>query len=360
MAGAPQTEDQMQAAVAGIAAQALGAPPQQPQQPQQPASPSQQPTTQSTGQDTAQDKAAEAGAPKTEGDKQVADPVIYEVDMGDGKKRKLTPEQISQTFARYSSLNYRNAQMKPVMDVIDQVQRDNPGISPSQLAEKMQAIYRAAESNPTMGDQGKTGNNAPPSASNQAQSPEDIEQSLTRWEQENAATLPPGYKDMMMAGGQAGQGMAQMQQQLAQMQRMMQAVLAQSQGTADAAQRGFADAQAQQSTAIRQTIANNIDRVQAALQIPDEKAQDFMVYAAERGFTLEDFVDPQLTIKVMQDFRNSMDSPEMERMRQIAQRRQAFTGTMGQTAGASAQPVPNGGTTFDKLTDTVMAAKVGS
>ena len=33
---------------------------------------------------------------------------------------------------------------------------------------------------------------------------------------------------------------------------------------------------------------------------------------------MEDFVDPQMTIRVMQDFKNNMDSPEMERMRAIA------------------------------------------
>jgi hypothetical protein len=75
-----------------------------------------------------------------------------------------------------------------------------------------------------------------------------------------------------------------------------------------------------------------------------------MIFAAERGYTMEDFVDPNLTIKVMQDFRNSMDSPEMERMRGIAQRRQAFTGSLGATPSAGEAPAEDASAaTFDRL-----------
>ena len=157
-----------------------------------------------------------------------------------------------------------------------------------------------------------------------------------------------------------GQGMAQMQQQLAQTQQMLQAVLAQSNGVADAAKQGMQGAQSQQINAMRQSISNNIDKVQTALGLADDKANDFMVFAAERGFTMEDFVDPQLTIKVMTDFKNNMDSPEMERMRAIAQRRQAYTGSMGSTpsAGSSAEAgAGDGGNTFDKLATMAMQKK---
>jgi hypothetical protein len=75
---------------------------------------------------------------------------------------------------------------------------------------------------------------------------------------------------------------------------------------------------------------------------------------------MEDFVDPQLTIKVMTDFKNNMDSPEMERMRAIAQRRQAYTGSMGSTpsAGSNAEAgAGDGGNTFDKLATMAMQKK---
>ena len=162
----------------------------------------------------------------------------------------------------------------------------------------------------------------------------EMEASLSKWEEENAATLPPGYKEMMLATSQGNQGM---QNQVARLEQMLKMVLAQSQGNVDAARQGMEGAQKQQINAVRQQIANNIDRVQAALGLPDDKADDFMMFAAERGFTMEDFVDPQMTIRVMQDFKNNMDSPEMERMRAIAQRRQAFTGSLGSACRSTKQ-----------------------
>jgi ElaB/YqjD/DUF883 family membrane-anchored ribosome-binding protein len=130
----------------------------------------------------------------------------------------------------------------------------------------------------------------------QAKEAGDIDSMLKQWEEENAASLPPGYKDIIVGGQQS---MQQMQQQLDETRQMLQQVLAQSQGVADAARQGVQQGQQQQIDSVRQQIGNNIDRVQQALQLPDDKAEDFMTFAAERGFTLEDFVDPQLTVKVM-------------------------------------------------------------
>ena len=145
---------------------------------------------------------------------------------------------------------------------------------------------------------------------------------------------------MMMSGAQGNQGMQAMQQQINQLSQLLRGVLANSQGVADAAKNQVANSQAQSVAAVQQQIANNIDRVQQALGLPDTAANDFMIFAAERGFTMEDFVDPQMTIKVMQDFKNSMNSPEMERMKAIAERRQAFTGSLGQTPAANPTNAP--------------------
>jgi hypothetical protein len=60
----------------------------------------------------------------------------------------------------------------------------------------------------------------------------------------------------------------------------------------------------------------------------------------------------------MSDFKNNMDSPEMERMRQIAQRRQAFTGSLGSTpaAGAAPEAAPEGDR-FDQFASAAMAKR---
>lgn len=349
----PQRQDPAAAAamIDQIASQRMGVQPQQP-----PAQP--QPGQDAPKKDTAEDSAAAKGSPETEGDKMDADAVLYEIEFGEGDKRKLTPQQIKSTIERYSQLNYKHAQLKPVTDLVEQIMRENPNMSPAQLRKEMEAVYKGQQHNPTMGGQQRPGDGKP--AEGQPKGPQDIEADLKRWEEENAASLPPGYKEFMLGQQNTGQTMAQMQQQLAQTQRMLQQVLAQSQGVADAAKAGVQQGANAQTQAARRAIANNIDRVQAALQLPDDKAEDFMVFAAERGFTLEDFIDPQLTIRVMKDFKANLDSPEMDRLRQMAKRRQAFTGSLGSSPaadGAPASSAPQGDPTFDKLASHVAARR---
>jgi hypothetical protein len=352
---------------AAAAAQAAQTSPQAAQQAAQQAAPipNQVAAKTQTGKvaDTPEGQAQGEGAPSTEGEKMTRDAVLYEVEFGEGDMRKLTPEQIKATFERYSALNFRNAQYKPVMDLVDQIMKANPGSTPAQVRQELENILRANQSNPTMGQQG-TERAPPPGQQGAPQTAEEMSEALKRWEEENAASLPPGYQEMMMGQSALPQTLAQMQQQMATMQRMMQAVLGESQGVAEAARSGMDQSQGMQVQAVRQQIANNIDRVQQALQLPDEAAQDFMIFAAERGFTMEDFVDPQLTIKVMTDFRNSMNSPEMDRLRGIAQRRQAYTGSLGSTpsaggAAAAAATLPGAGqgTTFDRLAGGAMSQR---
>lgn len=338
----PQNPQDQAAMIDAIAANTMGVEPQMPQQ----AAPAPEPK-----KDSAADTAAIQGSPETEGDKMSADAIIYEIDFGETdnegnkKNRKLTPQQIKSTFDRYSAMNFKNAQYKPITDVIENYMKANPGATPKQIAEQLENISKAGESNPTMGNTDGA----------KSQSPDEMSASLSKWEEDNAATLPPGYKEMMTANGS---GMAEMQTALAETQNMLKMVLANSQGVADAAKGQVQGAQNEQINAVRGQIANNIDRVQQALGLPDSAADDFMVFAAERGFTMEDFVDPQMTIKVMQDFKNNMDGPEMERMRGIAQRRQAFTGSLGATpsAGGNATPSPEG-STFDQFANSAMAKR---
>ncbi len=339
---ATQNPQDQAAMIDAIAAQTMGVEPAVPQQ----AAPAPE-----LKKDTAADTAAEQGSPETEGDKMTAEAIVYEIDFGETdaegnkKQRKLTPQQIKSTFERYSAMNFKNAQYKPITDVIENYMKANPGATPKQIAEQLENISKAGESNPTMGN----------TDGEKSMSPDDMSKALSKWEEDNAATLPPGYKEMMTANGS---GMADMQRALAETQNMLKMVLANSQGVADAAAGEVQNAQNQQINAVRGQIANNIDRVQQALGLPDSAADDFMVFAAERGFTMEDFVDPQMTVKVMQDFKNNMDSPEMERMRNIAQRRQAFTGSLGATPSSSggAAPTPEA-STFDQFAASAMAKR---
>jgi hypothetical protein len=341
-----------------IASRAMGVQPQASAQPVPPpaaAPAAPPPAAAAPAKETAQGQAATQGAPKTEDDRMSADAILYEVEFGEGDKRKLTPQQIKSTFERYSALNYKNAQYKPITDLVDQIMNENPGATPAQVRAQIEAVMRANASNPQMGQQ-KPGTAGMPEPKG-GQTNEDIDAAMKAWEEENAASLPPGYRDFMKGTKDQGELIKGMQAQMTQMARMLQVVLGQSQGVAMAAKEGMNQGQNMQVNAVRRTIATNIDRVQQALQLPDEAAQDFMTFAAERGFTMEDFVDPQLTMKVMSDFKNTKDSPEMERMRAIAARRQAYTGSLGPAPSGGAVPEPQGGTTFDKFASNILAQK---
>lgn len=363
---ATQKQDPQMAADAinRIASNQLGVPTQQAQT-QQPAPPASQPQApKAPPKDSAAEQAASKGSPDTEGDKMSAEAIIYEIDFGDmdkegkKKKRELTPNQIKSTFERYSALNHKNAVYKPITDVIDQYMRANPGVSTKQIAEQLANISKAGESNPTMGN--TQGDKPGVYEKDNALKSGDVEASLKKWEEDNAVTLPPGFRDMMNMSAQGNSNVGAMQQELAQVKNMLRQVVAQSAGMADAAKAGFQTGENAQISAAKQTIANNLDRVQQALGLADGDAQEFQMFAAERGYTMEDFADPQLTIKVMTDYKNNKSSPEMARLRDIMGKRQAFTGSVGQTAnadvgaGASEQSSPS---TFDRFTNNVMTQK---
>jgi hypothetical protein len=341
-----------QAMLEAIASKQLGAAPVPAAPPPQPGAPPPQAPQQR--QPSPEEAAATKAAPTTEADQMAKPAVVYEVEFSEQDKRKLTPEQIKSTFERYSALNHRNAQLAPVHNVLAKIMQENPGMDAQGLASKMEAIYKAQTSNPTMGQQAKQ--EAPSSAQgNQVQSNMDIEAQLAQWEKENAASLPPGYKDMI--SGTKGE-MGQIKQALAQTQQMLAAVLGQSQGVADAARQGVQQSRQDGMAAVKQQIANNIDRAQQALQLPDDAANDFMTFSSERGYSLEDFADPMLVFRVMADFRNNMNSPEMERLKGIASRRQAYTGSLSAASPASGRPGQVASPTpFDQFADKIMSAK---
>lgn len=297
-----------------------GAAPQQPgaqPAPQAPAKPPEAPPTD-------QEKAAQQGAPQTEGDKSQAEAIAYEIQFGENDTRKLSPDQIAQTFNRYRDLNYQHAQMKPATDVIQAIMRKyNAG--PQEVAQAILNMERAYQKNPPQGPDNNPKQQAPNARQNPGmQSNEDVDAALKKWEEENAATLPPGYKENMAA-------MQQMQQQNGQLMQMMQALLAGQKGVTDAARGAHQQNQQDRSQQMQMAIANNLNAAQAKTGLSDDDAGPFQVFYAERGYTTEDFVDPSLAMKVMLDYKNSKGSPEMERLQALHQRRQAFTGSIGST-----------------------------
>ena len=308
-----------------------------------------------------------AAAPQTEGDKitePAAQPLsneemsaLYKIKIGD-QERELTDAQIAGTFERYRDLNFKHSNMKPVIDTVSQLM-ERTGIDADAMNNEIIAALKAKQHNPTMGQQSNAPNTT--QQGDKGEAPNDLLSGdmLSQYEEQNAVQLPPGYRELL-AGRDATS------QQLQQMQMMMQQLLAQSQGVADAARQAGQQQAVDRGQLMQQRISSNID--QAAQRhlgtTGTDSANDFLAFIYERGYTTDDFVDPALADRAMADFANLRNQPEMERLRQAAQRRQAFSfnGTMGNTAGqgaAAAAAPTEAATPFDQMADAAMTKRFG-
>ena len=308
-----------------------------------------------------------AAAPQTEGDKvsePAAEPVsneelsaLYKIKIGD-TERELTDKQIAGTFERYRDLNFKHSQMKPVIDTVGQLM-ERTGIDAETMNNEIIAALKAKQHNPQMGEQTNAPNTTQQGEKGEA--PNDLLSGdmLAQYEEQNAVQLPPGYRDLVASRDQTSQ-------QLAQMQQMMQQLLAQSQGVANAARQAGQQQSIDRAQLMQQRIGQNIDQAaQRHLGTTDQSASnDFLAFIYERGYTTDDFVDAALADRAMADFANLRNQPEMERLRQAAQRRQAFSfnGTMGNTAGqgaAEAAAPSDPQTPFEQMADAAMTKRFG-
>jgi len=296
---------------------------------------------------TPQEQASAVGSPETEGDKSQMEAVIYEIEMN-GNKRNLTPQQIASTFERYSKLNHQHAQMKPVLELAQQLMTATKGDS-AKAANMMRNALSAMSKNTQLG------NNRPKqegvaAPQTQAQPQVNIEEQLAKYEEENAITLPPGYREQMAKLGQ-------MEQMMGKQMKAMQMVLGQARQGAQQGSQAAQAAQADRMMVVQQSIANNLDRVQQKYGFADEEANDFMVFAGERGYTTEDFADVNLLDRVANDYKSVKVSPEFERLKEQNARRQSFLRTQTSTPMGNAEAAQGGDNTLDRLAQSAMSRR---
>lgn len=279
---------------------------------------------------------------------------VFELEVG-GQKRQFTDKQLRGTVERYTALNSRwQNEVAPAQPIIEYANKlmaraKESGIdcTMEQIVEYIDAAARAFQHNATMGQQ-QPQVQAPPQAQAQPSlgmaqqdgSAIDEDTMWEQWEQENAISLPPQLKAAAKRTGQLEQALVETQQMMSQLLGMIG-----GQGTAatEQAAQVNGEAQAMQANTVQRQIGMNLNRVQQMLALPDEAEQDFMRFAYDRGYTLEDFLDPQLTLNVATDFKNAMNSGELDRLRGIAQRRQAFTGSVQGAPVNNMVAAPTGG-----------------
>lgn len=283
---------------------------------------------------TAIEQATKQGEPKDgEGESPID---IYDIRMKDGNVQQFTQAQIANTMERYASLNSRMLDNKDVLDFASRIteQAKKNGYTPKagEVASFLQEAVMAYTKNPTMGNVEKKQQTPADGQEGQpAQPPADDD--LANWERDNGLKLPPGFREQHKAMQQMAVQLQQMQQMLVQMQN----------GGAQSAQQGQqALQQAQQTQANTQQMQVKMNLKEAANTngVPDDRANDFMLFAMQRGYTPADFLDPQVANTLMADFRANMDAPEIARLRGVMERRQAYTGNPTGTPSNAGAGIP--------------------
>jgi hypothetical protein len=265
--------------------------------------------------------------------------------------QEYTEDQIKGTMSRYKDLNYKWQSNKPVVDVItammDQAKQGGHDVKPEEMAGLVEAAVRAYVKDPQMGGQ-KQGQNgqkaakAPMSADQESGESEglgDPDHAYEQWEKDNAVKLPPGFKETAKSSKEMG---AKMDQMMAMFQQVISGGLA-GQQSKDQAGQMLQQAQGQQADAATKMITNNLNMAfqKAGIPVDDSVRGDFRMFAAQRGYDFPDFMDGGLTATVVADYQANKDAPEVTRLREMAKRRQSFTGmTEGAPGASGASPAP--------------------
>lgn len=343
----PQSPDQMAASVDGIASQMLGQNPAAAAAPAAPAAPVPQAASPTEDAQT-------VAAPTTEDDKAGDEAVEYAVAV-EIEGKPYTKQQLEGMMGRYKNLNYRNAQLKPVMSVIEAYMKENPNRPVDQIASDLAALAKGGSAQPQMG-QANEGNNPqvqvskPPGDTN-----EDVSSALKEWAKKNALDdLPPGVETILSMGdtSQAVNG------RMDQMEAVLQQILPMLQGGMDAMKQQNVDVNQRMEQNRQQTIAVNIDRAQQALNIPDDQAPQFETWMQMFGLTFDDFVDQDDAMKYMGEFDRSLKSNNYDQLKSMTEKRLAYTGGLGSTPSAQGAPAaPAGGDRLGAMADKIMSAR---
>lgn len=336
--------------IARIAAGQLG-PAAQPAQAAQPAPPPPPPApveAPPTMEETAQTDAA----PKTEADASNQEPYSFiEVDYK-GQKRNFTPNQITGTLERYTALNDKHAGMKPMLDVVDNMVKTTGQPQEKVMSDMLSLMKAGLSKNTQMGGDGQP-SQRPAESTPASQNNDSAPDPFANWESENDVALPPGYREQ-------AQQMAQMQQGMAQMQGMMKQVLQSAQGTTQAAVDKEAAAGQIQNQAMQERTKMNLDQAAEKYGLTEEDAPRFQTFLAERGFMLQEMNDKELTERMVGDYVAAKNGPELARLQEINERRQAFQGTMAPTPAAGAGPAPSGqDDMLNRMTDKAFSKQAG-
>ena len=314
--GLPPAAAPAQGAVPPVVPPAAAMPPPPPPAPQETA----------PARETAQDTAAKQGSPETEADNAQKEAIEYRAIKVDG--RDYTEQQLKGTLDRYGALNHQNAVMKPIAKVLEGYMRQNPEMTIDQTAE---ALSKAFQSNPTFGNTEQKVPQDPSRDETPQKSKQDVGSALKDWAERNALDeLPSGVEELLSVNG----NMNSVNSRMDRIEGALQQIIPQVAGAADAMKAQGANVAGTADANRRQSIANNIDRAQQALNIPGEAAPQFETWMGQMGLTLDDFVDADQALQFMQAFDRDIKGQNYDSLRAMTEKRLAYTGGLGSTPTA--------------------------
>ncbi len=334
-----------------ISANQLGIPPQ-PQEPQ--AKPAKQ-------DPTPQEVATSNIAPTDK----AKDPFEF-FDAGNGKV--YTPEQLRGIASRYSDLNYRHqtevapikGSVKFLNELVSKTREQGVELDDDGLSNLLQTAIAAYTKNPTLGNQQQPQNQSlereDEPVARQTSSSNNLEEMMAEWEQANAISLPPMYKDAISRTGS-------LEAKIGELTNLVQQLASTNEATAKTAEGHLNEAKQMHSDVGKQRLINNLANIQNKYQFADDQEQDFMNFVQSRGYDIYELMDLSLADTLASDFKAIKEGPDLQRFRDMARKRQAFTGTINPTNGGqssaqpAAQPSSEADTDLAGLTDAVMARK---
>ena len=330
--------------VARIAAAQLGAAPQPPAAPPPPPS--------APEVDTAVEIAQTDAAPKTEADAANEEPYTFIEVTHRGEKKQFTPSQITGTLDRYTALNNKHMNMKPLIDVAENMANTTGKPMDQVMNGMLDLMKRGLSKNTQLGGDG-TQSARPGEDTPAPQNADNAPDPFANWEAENDVSLPPGYREQQKM-------MSNLTNQVAQMTNLMQGVLQSAQGTAQGAVEKEANAMQMAEQAMRERVQLNLDRLADKHGLTEEDAEKFQIWLGEGGYLMNEMADPALAERVVSDFARQKNGPEYERLKAINERRQAYQGTMAATPAEGAGPPPAQEDPFlARATDRALSQRMG-
>ena len=178
-----------------------------------------------------------------------------------------------------------------------------------------------------------------------------------KWERDNAIELPPFLKQQSAVIKGQNDQITRLSAAVGQLSEMMRAGIEagaiaskQTLGAVEQVAGGLAD---RRQTLMREQIGLNINKAQGKYGLPDDKAQEFINFAAMRGYGIDDFIDDELADQVVGDYHRFLQAPEYDRMRKQMERRSAAMGSVGAapTGGGSGDAPPAGDGFINRMVD---------